>query len=61
MTVAQVVEDALRAYQPLGRRAHPSGGLVEEGRLLVLSKPGLKVTHDQVETDLDDIRSGARD
>lgn len=61
MTVAQVVEDALRAYQPLVRRASPNGRLIEEGRLLVLSKPGHTVTHDQVEAELDDMRSGARE
>ena len=60
MTVAQVVEDALRAYQPLVRRPAASGRLIEEGRVLVLSATCRKITHEQVEAELDDIRSGAR-
>ena len=60
MTVAQVVEDALRAYQPLVRRPARSGRLIEEGRVLVLSATGRKITHEQVAAELDEIRSGAR-
>lgn len=61
MTLAQVVEDALRAYQPVVRRTTPNGRLVQEGRLLVLPNQGRTVTHDEVEAELDDIRSGARE
>lgn len=60
MSITQVVEDALRAYQPALRRADRPG-LIEEGRLLVLSKGGRKISHDQVEAQLDEIRSGTRE
>lgn len=61
MSIAQVVEDALRAYQPLGRQPNSNGKLIQEGRLLVLAKQGRKITHSEVEVELNDIRSGVRE
>lgn len=58
MTITQIVEDALRAYQP-SKRLVP-GGLVEKGGLLVKPKAKADVTQLQVEAELEDIRSGAR-
>lgn len=60
MSITQVVEDALRAYQPAVRRAGRPG-LVQEGRLLVLSKGGRKISHDEVEAELEEIRGGVRE
>lgn len=60
MSITQVIEDALRAYQPAVRRAGRPG-LIQEGRLLVLSKGGRKISHDQVEAELDEIRGGIRE
>ena len=60
MSITQVVEDALRAYQPTVRRAGRPG-LIQEGRLLVLSKDGRKINHSQVEAELDEIRGGIRE
>ena len=59
MTITEVVEDALRAYQPAARLAHPSG-LIERGGILVIPAGKVKVSHAQVEAELDEIRSGAR-
>ncbi len=60
MSITQVVEEALRAYQP-ATHAAPRSGLVEDGRLLVLARRGQKISHAQAEAELDDIRSGARE
>ena len=60
MSITQVVEDALRAYQPTVRRAGRPG-LIQKGRLLVLSKGGRKISNDQVEAQLDEIRGGTRE
>ena len=58
MTITQIVEDALRAYQPLKRLV--PGGLVEKGGLLVKPKGEAQITHLQAESELEDIRSGER-
>ena len=58
MTITQIVEDALRAYQPPTRIV--PGGLIEKGGLLVKPKAKADVTQLQVEAELEDIRSGAR-
>lgn len=58
MTITQIVEDALRAYQP-ARRIVP-GGLIEKGGLLVKPKAKAEITHVQVDAELEEIRSGAR-
>lgn len=59
MTITEVVEDALRAYQPAARLARPSG-LIEKGGILVKPKGDAVITHAQVEAELDEIRGGAR-
>lgn len=59
MTITEVVEDALRAYQPAPQPARPSG-LIEKGGLLVIPAGRAKVTQAQVDAELDDIRSGSR-
>lgn len=59
MTITQVVEDALRAYQPASRAVRP-GTLIEKRGVLVKPKRDAELTHLQVETELDSIRSGAR-
>lgn len=60
MSITQVIEDALRAYQPAVQRTGRPG-LIQEGRLLVLSKGDRKISHDQVEAELDEIRGGVRE
>lgn len=47
MTVAQIVEDALRGYVPPGG-AKPTGSLVRKGPLLVLAG-GRRVTQQEVD------------
>ena len=59
MTITQIVEDALRAYQP-ATSVRRRGGLIEKGGLLVLPKGKVSVTSAQLEAELDDVRSGAR-
>jgi hypothetical protein len=59
MTVAQVVEDALRAYQPARRIARP-GSLVEKAGLLVKPKGSAEITQAQVDAELEDVRAGGR-
>jgi hypothetical protein len=58
MTITQIVEDALRAYQPPTRIV--PGGLIEKGGLLVKPKARAEVTHFQVDAELEEIRSGSR-
>ena len=61
MTITEVVEDALRAYQPASKLAHP-GGLIEKGGILVKPKgQSAQITHAQAEAELEEIRSGARE
>lgn len=59
MSVAQVVEDALRAYQPAGRATRP-GGLIEKAGLLVKPKGRVEITQAQVDAELEDVRAGER-
>lgn len=59
MTITQIVEDALRAYQPAPRLVRP-GGLIEKDGILVKRKGEAEITGRQIETELDDIRAGAR-
>lgn len=59
MTVTQVVEEALRAYQPAGT-APPPGRLVRKGKLLVMPSRGGSVTAAEVQALIDELRSGAR-
>jgi hypothetical protein len=59
MSVTQVVEDALRAYQPARQLARPAG-LIEKAGLLVKPKGRFDVTQLQVETELEKIRAGER-
>lgn len=57
MSITQVVEDALRAYQPAQRLSQP-GKLIEKAGILVKPKSSVEITHSQVETELEKIRSG---
>lgn len=59
MSVTQVVEDALRAYQPAGEVVRPAG-LMEKAGLLVKPKGAFEVTNAQVHAELEDIRAGGR-
>lgn len=59
MSITQIVEDALRAYQPAPQFAHP-GGLIEKGGILVKRKGQTEISHQQAEAELADIRTGAR-
>jgi len=59
MTITQIVEDALRAYQPAPRPIRP-GVLIEKGGLLVIPKTKAEITQSQLNAELDEIRSGAR-
>lgn len=64
MTITQIVEDALRAYQPASRDARPvqSRRLIEKNGILVMPKIGAQqITHAQAEAALEEIRSGARE
>lgn len=60
MTLAQVVEDALLSYHP-ALDLKPAFGLVEQNGVLVMPHSGRTISHNKVEADLDDIRSGARE
>jgi hypothetical protein len=60
MTITQVIEEALRAYQP-ATLATPRPGLIVEGGLLVLAKRGGTIAHAAVEAELEEIRDGARE
>lgn len=57
MSITQVVEDALRAYQPARTLSRP-GGLIEKAGILVKPKGAVEITHSQVETEFEKIRSG---
>jgi len=59
MSVTQVVEDALRAYQP-ARRFARSGGLIEKAGLLVKPKGSALITQAQVDAELENMRAGER-
>lgn len=57
MSTVQVVEEALRAYQP-PPAAIRAGGLIEKNGLLVKRKGRARITQRQVDLELDDIRGG---
>lgn len=59
MSVTQVVEDALRAYQPARQVVRPAG-LVEKAGLLIKPKGSFEVTELQVDAELEKIRTGQR-
>jgi hypothetical protein len=59
MSTVQVVEEALRAYQP-APVAIPAGGLIEKHGLLVKRKGRAQITQAQIDAELDDMRSGVR-
>jgi len=59
MTITKVIEDALRAYQPATRHVKP-GKLVERSGILVKPKGSAQITQRQINTELEDIRSGGR-
>jgi len=55
MTVAQIVEDALRGYVPPGSIAE-FGGMVRRGPILVLAANGPTVTLNDAESALNEVR-----
>jgi hypothetical protein len=55
LTVAQIVEDALRAYIPPGLPAE-IGGLIRRGPILVLPAAGPVITQAQADAALDAAR-----
>jgi hypothetical protein len=59
MSTVQVVEEALRAYQPPPTGARP-GGLVQKHGLLVKRKGRAEITQLQTEAELEDVRGGER-
>lgn len=59
MSVTEVVEDALRAYQPARQVVRPSG-LIEKAGLLIKPKGSFEVTQLQVDAELEKIRAGER-
>lgn len=59
MSITQIIEDALRAYQPAPSSLRP-GGLVEKGGILVKRKDEAEITQRQVEAELANIRGDAR-
>ncbi|MFN3944703.1 MAG: hypothetical protein ACK4K7_07225 [Allosphingosinicella sp.] len=59
MSVTQIVEEALRAYQPAGIPARPSS-LVRKGPLLVVPASSRKVSHEEVEAALEAMRREGR-
>ncbi len=59
MSVTQVVEDALRAYQPARQIIRPAG-LIEKAGLLVKPKGRFEITQLQVDAELEKIRAGER-
>ncbi len=59
MSVTQVVEEALRTYQPPGR-ASPAGRLVRAGRLLVMPAQGEAVSSEEADALIDEIRGDRR-
>lgn len=58
MTASQVVEEALRAYAPAP--AEPVGRLVRKGRLLVMPATGGRITHEDVEDAIRELREEPR-
>lgn len=58
MTITEIVEDALRAYQPPVRVV--PGGLIRKAGLLVKPSGEAEVTQLQVDAEIDDVRSSAR-
>jgi hypothetical protein len=59
MSVTQVVEEALRAYQPARQVVRPAG-LIEKAGLLIKPKGRFEVTELQVDAELEKIRAGER-
>lgn len=59
MSVTQVVEDALRAYQPARQVVRPAG-LIEKAGLLVKPKGSFEATQLEVDAELEKIRAGER-
>ena len=60
MTVTQVIEEALRAYQPAGT-APPPGRLVRKGKLLVMpARRGRAISAEETQRMIDEDRSGVR-
>jgi hypothetical protein len=59
MSVTEVVEDALRAYQPARQVVRPAG-LIEKAGLLIKPKGNFEVTQLQVDAELEKIRAGER-
>ncbi len=59
MSTVQIVEEALKAYQPPSSGVRPEG-LVEKHGLLVEPKGRAQITQNQVDAEFDDIRGGAR-
>jgi hypothetical protein len=58
MSTVQVVEEALRAYQP--PTAIRAGGLIEKNGLLVKRKGRAQIAQRQVDVELDELRGGLR-
>ena len=59
MSITEVVEDALRAYQPARQVVRPAG-LIEKAGLLIKPKGSFEVTQLQVDAELEKIRAGER-
>jgi hypothetical protein len=59
MSVTEVVEDALRAYQPARQVVRPAG-LIEKAGLLIKPKGSFEVTQLQVDAELEKIRASER-
>ena len=57
MTLTQIVEEALRAYQP-ARKSPGRGTLISKAGILVKPKTGRIVSSRDVEAALDDVRDG---
>jgi hypothetical protein len=57
MTVTEVVEEALRAYQPSGAGAAPDG-LVRKGPILVKPAGGARVSAAEADSTIEALRVG---
>jgi hypothetical protein len=55
MTVTQIVEEALRAYQPAQKAA--SGGLVRKGPILVRPAGGRTISASETDALIDEVRN----
>lgn len=55
LTVVQVIEEALRVYQPAPAKTPP--GLIRKGPLLVMPAQGRRITLEEANAALDEIRS----